>query len=184
MLAPLPAEVDHLGNLVRRLLELSRLGQVDLHVELEPAADAARRALDALRRAPDTAALAARVPVQVDALPTLTADPTLLQQVFTNLIGNALRFAGSRDGGHVTVGSGIVDGRSAVFVRDNGPGFDPARVDELFQPFRRLHGPGLSRHGIGLSIVRRIVERHGGRLWAEATPGRGACFWFSLPARG
>ena len=68
----------------------------------------------------------------------------------------------------------------AVYVEDNGPGFAPEAAGRLFQPFGRLHEGTLSQHGIGLSIVRRIIERHGGRVWADGRPGQGAVFWFAL----
>ena len=70
---------------------------------------------------------------------------------------------------------------AVIEVRDNGPGFDPALGSRLFQPFSRLQGTGQEGNGIGLTIVRRIVERHGGRVWAEGRPGQGASFFFSLP---
>lgn len=182
LLAPVAPQLDHLLALVRQLLEVSRLDDVELRRRLEPGERLVQQALDQLGLAPDSAALLDRVTVQVDPLPMLDGDPTLLRQVFVNLIGNALRFAAAGSGkAWVRVGAREVDGASAIVVEDNGPGFDADRAASLFAPFTRLHDASLSQHGIGLSIVQRIVEHHGGRVGAEGTPGRGATFWFTLP---
>ncbi len=114
-------------------------------------------------------------------LPDLQADPALVRQVFANLLANAIKFSGGAERPRVEVGATRASDGSAVFhVRDNGVGFTEAQVRELFVPFRRLHAERFEGHGIGLTIVRRIVERHGGRLWAEGKPGQGATFYFSL----
>lgn len=108
-------------------------------------------------------------------------DAQLLRVALENLLGNAWKFTAQRDGARVEFG--VEDsGSGPVFVvRDNGAGFDTAYAQKLFEPFERLHGihefPGT---GIGLAIVRRVVERHGGRVWAEATPGVGATLRFTL----
>ena len=90
------------------------------------------------------------------------------------------RRCGETPAQRLTGAGATIDGGEAFYVEDNGPGFPPERAAELFRPFQRLHGGGLSHNGIGLSIVRRIVERHGGRVWAESPAGGGARFWFSL----
>lgn len=182
LIDPLPHALGHTFDLVQGLLELSRLEERPLERRLVGLRDAAQRAADALAMDPQTAPLMQRVSLQLDALPQAHADAVLMQQVFANLIGNAVRFAsaGTRDQPRVEVGAAPHEGAQAVYVRDNGPGFDPAQSGELFKPFARLHDARLSQHGIGLSIVRRIVERHGGRIWAESTPGDGAVFWFTV----
>jgi signal transduction histidine kinase len=113
--------------------------------------------------------------VRVQAGMLASADPSLLRLVLQNLIDNACKF--SPNG--IPVEVGCIDGR--FYVRDQGVGFDMAYADKLFQPFERLVGqsefPGT---GIGLANVKRIVERHGGRVWAESAPGQGATFWFTL----
>ncbi|MEP6504420.1 MAG: ATP-binding protein, partial [Betaproteobacteria bacterium] len=113
-------------------------------------------------------------------LPDLEADPALVRQVFANLLANGVKFSGKAKVPRVEVGATrTVDG--LVFhVRDNGVGFTEAQMRELFVPFHRLHADRFEGHGIGLTIVRRIVERHGGRLWAEGSPGLGATFFFTL----
>lgn len=111
------------------------------------------------------------------------ADATLLGDVLQNLFGNALKFTRGREPTVITFGHERPGAASPTvyYVRDNGVGFDPAFVDDLFQPFHRLHTPDeFEGTGIGLATVRRIVERHGGRVWAEAVPEGGATFYFTL----
>ncbi len=121
--------------------------------------------------------------IDVDELPTVNADPDMLQRVFANLIGNAIKFTrDAGESGRVEIGGVSLPGHVELYVRDNGIGFDATAVQTLFKPFSRLHGGQFEGHGVGLSIVRRAVERHGGRVWAEARPGQGATFRFSLPA--
>jgi PAS domain S-box-containing protein len=109
------------------------------------------------------------------------ADPDLLEIVLTNLLRNASKFARDRDPAVIEVGRASTPRGEAFFVRDNGVGFDPARERELFQPFQRLHGASFEGTGLGLTTVRRIVERHGGTVWAEGQPDRGATFYFTIP---
>ena len=108
-------------------------------------------------------------------------DPRLAKVLLENLIGNAWKFTGKTAAPRIHVGRELKDGRPVFFVRDNGAGFDMQYAEKLFTPFHRLHGetefPG---HGIGLATVHRIVVRHGGRIWAEAAEGKGACFYFTL----
>ncbi len=115
-----------------------------------------------------------------DPLPQVVADPGQLRQVFQNLIENAIKFRG--DEPPVIHISGRVEGSRAVLsVRDRGIGIDPAFFDRIFIIFQRLHGRETSGTGIGLALSKRIVERHGGELWVESTPGAGSTFHFSLP---
>ncbi len=120
--------------------------------------------------------------VTADELPVVRADPTQLAQVFQNLIGNAVKFRrpGVPAAVHVSVRGG--PGQFVFAVRDNGLGIPPDQFDRIFQVFRRLHTresyPGT---GIGLAIVRRIVERHGGKVWVESAPGEGSTFFFEMP---
>ena len=115
-------------------------------------------------------------------LPEVVADPVLLRQVLVNLVGNALKFSHQVPQPRVVVSARPVNEGVEVSVQDNGVGFDASRAEELFAPFKRLHGSqAFEGHGVGLTIVRRIVERHGGRVWAESAPGQGARFSFWLP---
>ena len=116
------------------------------------------------------------------ALPVLWADPTLLQVAMRNLMGNAVKYSRDRDVARVRVGAVARDGRAGVEVSDNGVGFDMRFVDKLFGVFQRLHqSEQFEGTGIGLASVRRIVERHGGEVWARGVPGEGATFGFVLP---
>lgn len=122
-----------------------------------------------------------RVVWTVEALPTVHADHLLLRQVLTHLLHNALKFTRGRDPARIEVGGEEREAETLVWVRDNGVGFDPAQAGELFQVFTRLHGDKYEGSGVGLANVRRIVHRHGGQVWAEGEPGRGAGFFLTLP---
>ncbi len=116
-------------------------------------------------------------------LPTVRGDRGLLRQVLVNLVSNAIKYTGPRELAVIEVGSHQEAGGVTVFVRDNGVGFDLKYAKRLFSPFQRMHSADAFRGiGMGLAKVRRIVARHGGRVWAEAEVGRGATFYFHLPA--
>ena len=116
-----------------------------------------------------------------DPLPTVLADPTQLGQVLLNLVGNAIKFRGDEPP-VIRVGATRADDEWSFSVRDNGIGIDPQHAGRVFVIFQRLHGrkdyPG---SGIGLAICKKIVERHGGRIWLESQPGQGATFYFTIP---
>ena len=110
------------------------------------------------------------------------ADSGLLRAVFENLLGNAWKFTGKTTDPRIEFGVTERPEGTAFFVRDNGAGFDMAYVGKLFNPFQRLHTEAeFSGTGIGLATVRRIIERHGGRVWAEGEVGKGATVFFTLP---
>lgn len=171
-------EADRLGQLVSQLLQLAKVTHAQLERHETELGDVLERALDVLRLSHGAEAVAC---VTSAPLPRAMVDAVLLQQVFVNLVGNAIKFAGLMAHPEVRVRSDKAASQIVVEVRDNGPGFDPAQAKELFQPFKRLHGKAVEGNGIGLTIVRRIVERHGGTVWAEGQVGVGARFFFSLP---
>lgn len=113
---------------------------------------------------------------------TAYGDVNLLRIVLANIIGNAWKFSANNEEAIIEFGTTECDGKPAHFVRDNGVGFDMAQMDDLFTPFHRLHcREGFAGHGIGLATVRRIIQRHGGRVWAVGKPDEGATFFFTLP---
>jgi len=124
-----------------------------------------------------------RTPAQFEVEPGLLADadPVMLRRVLDNLVGNAIKYSAKVAQPWVSVGRVAATNPAVYFVRDNGAGFDMQHADKLFGMFQRLHSakefPGT---GVGLAGVQQIVRRHGGRVWAEAKPGEGACFYFTL----
>jgi light-regulated signal transduction histidine kinase (bacteriophytochrome) len=120
--------------------------------------------------------------IQVGNLHGCYADPILLQQVFTNLLTNAIKFSRKTTPAQVEVGSLETPQGSAYFVRDNGVGFDMQYAEKLFKVFQRLHSQEeFEGTGVGLAIIQRIVQRHRGEIWFHAEPGKGATFYFTIP---
>ncbi len=122
--------------------------------------------------------------VTSNSLPTVTADKTQLVQLFQNLIGNAIKFGNERPI-EIDVGAKRENGEWVLSVRDNGIGIDPQYAERIFMIFQRLHGAGdYPGTGLGLAVCKKIVERHGGRIWVESEPDKGSTFYFTLPAEG
>jgi light-regulated signal transduction histidine kinase (bacteriophytochrome) len=171
-----------MGLLLDDLLNFSRLGRTELkpsHVSLNQLVLRIRQELE-----PD---LKGRVLVwEIGDLPDVEGDASLLHQVLFNLLANAVKYTRKREAARIEIGSMVnSESEATVFVRDNGAGFEMEYVDKLFHVFQRLHKTqDFEGTGIGLAIVRRIVERHGGRAWAEGAPGQGAKFYISLPRKG
>jgi PAS domain S-box-containing protein len=122
------------------------------------------------------------IKITIPPLPGVEGDEAMIRQVWVNLIGNALKYRKSGEVCSIEVGSSSEHGNLVYYVRDNGRGFPPDQAGRLFHVFERLHKEaGIEGTGIGLAIVKRIVERHGGKVWAEGSPGEGATFYFALP---
>jgi signal transduction histidine kinase len=173
-------------HLIDDLLVFARLGRQPLAVTPVRLDDLVTQTLDELRATCEGRQIA----FTIGRLGTAPADPALLKQVLTNLLGNAIKFTRDRNPAAVEVGCRAdADSPTVYYVRDNGAGFDMRHAEKLFGVFQRLHSANeYEGTGVGLAIVRRVVERHGGRVWAESTPGEGATFYFTLqgasPERG
>ena len=178
LLAAIARQSESSTDLVTSLLQLARSGEGAVERRTVHTDALVREVADLLVGA--TAAAPQVVAIEGE-LPDLQADPALVRQVFANLLANGIKFSGSAPQPRVEVGATRApDGRTVFHVRDNGVGFTEDEGRELFVPFRRLHADRFEGHGIGLTIVRRIVDRHGGRVWAEGKPGEGATFFFSF----
>jgi PAS domain S-box-containing protein len=167
-----------MGALIDDLLAFSRLGQKPMVThEVDMAALVAEVVKEVLHSHEN-----ARPEIIVGALPPVHADSGLLRQVWANLIANAVKYSSKSGQPRIEVSGVLADNEIHYFIRDNGVGFDMAYVDKLFGVFQRLHRTDeFSGTGVGLAIVHRIISRHGGRVWAEGTVGRGAVFAFALP---
>lgn len=183
--------LDVIGSSARRMSQLiddllvySRLGRSALRlqaVDMQSLVAEARAMLDA---GDASEGRAARVDWRIGPMPIVLADENMMRQVWGNLLGNALKYSSQREQSLIEVEHRLqADGSHLFSVRDNGAGFDMAYAGKLFGVFQRLHKasdfPGT---GIGLASVRRVLGRHGGRIWAESAPDQGATFFFSLPA--
>lgn len=168
---------ERMGALIDAMLSLARLSRGELRYEDVDLGALAREILDRLRAAAPGRDVRAVVSDDLHA----SGDPVLLRAVLENLLGNAWKFTARRRVALIEVGARDVAGERAFFVRDDGAGFDTALAGDLFRPFRRLHSEAeFEGTGIGLATVKRVVQRHGGRVWAEATVGQGATFYFTL----
>ena len=164
-----------MADLIAGLLDFSQLGRSELKQR--------RVSMQAL--AESTSAEVARgrtVQVQIGPLPEVHGDAMMLRQVWANLIGNAVKFSAKQRAPRVTIDCVVGAGEARFAVADNGEGIDMAYADKLFGVFERLHSAEeFEGTGVGLAIVQRIVERHGGRVWVQSAPGAGATFFFTLP---
>lgn len=173
------AAAQRMAQLIDDLLSLSRVTRSELHRGRVDLSELAREIVAGLRRS--NADRDVRFLVQ-DGL-VADADARLVGVALENLLANAWKFTAKKKSATIEVGSTVVDEQVAYFVRDDGAGFDMAYANKLFTAFQRLHAKAeFDGTGIGLATVQRIVLRHGGRVWAEGAIGKGATFWFTLPA--
>jgi PAS domain S-box-containing protein len=168
-----------MGRLLDDLLAFTHLGRAELNL-------APVRLNEVVRRAQESVMCDQQRTIiwEIGELPEVLADANLLHQVFVNLLSNAVKYSRNQPDPRIVVGSRREGNSLTVFVRDNGTGFDMAYAPKLFRVFQRLHrSQDFEGTGIGLAIVRQVVERHGGRTWAESVLGNGASFYFSLPLK-
>ena len=167
-----------MSQLIDDILAFSRTGRQEMAVGEVEMERVVREAIEEL----ESASSGRDIAFEIAPLPALNVDPAMLRRVFVNLIDNAVKFTAPKAKAVIEIGARS-DGREFVFsIKDNGVGFDMQYVGKLFGVFQRLHGPEeFFGTGIELAIVKRIVSRHGGRVWAEGKPGEGATFYFTLP---
>jgi PAS domain S-box-containing protein len=175
------AASGQMGTVLDDLLHLSRVSRAEMNLQ-DVDLSAEVTALCGQLRTRDPGR---RVRVTIEDGVRVIADPPLIRTVLENLLGNAWKFTAGREAASIEFGTTLADDAPlCYYVRDNGAGFDPAYVGQLFQPFQRLHDasefPGT---GIGLASVQRIIDRHGGRTWAEGAVGRGATIYFTLDVK-
>jgi signal transduction histidine kinase len=167
-----------MSKLIDDLLQFSRSGRTEISTEsVDLSAMAAEISRDIIGRDPEKKAV-----FNIKEGLLVNADPNLIHVVLVNLLGNAWKYSGKVDHPVITFDK-VISGRdTAFFIRDNGAGFDMSKSDKLFNPFQRLHtNEQFVGTGVGLATVKRIIEKHGGSIWAESEPGKGATFFFCLP---
>jgi len=178
LLSIICANAQNMGQLIDDLLAFSRLG----HQEMRPSEVNLSKLASAVFEELKAAAPERDLQFNLKPLPPAYGDAAMIRQVFVNLLSNAMKFTAPRETAFIEVGFGGEDIQNTYYVKDNGVGFDMKYADKLFGVFRRLHGgdkfPGT---GVGLAFVQRIIQRHGGRVWAEAKAGEGAAIYFTLP---
>ena len=175
-LSYIEAAVARLSRIIDALLRLSRAGRVEYRPRLVDLNEVVSRIVDALH-----GTITQRgAEIVVQQMHPAWGDPVALEQVFGNLIGNALNYLRPNQAGRVEIGEQLLDGRRVYYVKDNGLGIPAKYLPQLFQAFRRLHPEVIGGEGMGLAIVRQAVDRHGGRIWAESEEGQGTTFYVFL----
>jgi light-regulated signal transduction histidine kinase (bacteriophytochrome) len=168
-----------MSRLIDDILTFSRAGRRELALVSLDMAGLFREVFEELR----ASAGERKVELTVEALPPACADAASMRQVAANLLSNAIKFTRDRPVGNITVRGGSNGPEVSYAVADNGAGFDPRYTGKLFGVFQRLHGREFEGTGIGLAIVKRVIDKHGGRVWAQGALDRGAEFHFTLPRR-
>jgi signal transduction histidine kinase len=170
-----------MSQLIDDMLNFSRTGRVEITFSEIDMAQMAHAVADELQ--PSFAG--SKLQLEIEPIPPATGDRAMMHQVFVNLLANAIKFSRTREAPRIKVGATDTGSETIYFVRDNGVGFDMQFVNKLFSVFQRLHGVDkFEGTGIGLAIVKRIINRHGGRVWAEGKVDAGATIYFALPKAG
>lgn len=168
-----------MGELIDDLLDFSRLGRKKLDVTLLSMNTMVNTVIEEIK---ETKNYSTNAKIEINELPDAKADLSMMRQVWYNLISNALKYSGKTENPAVEIGSFFKDNAVCYYVKDNGVGFNMAYVDKLFGIFQRLHkNEEFEGTGVGLALTKRIVDRHGGTIWAEGALNSGATFYFSLP---
>jgi len=173
---------SRMAQLIDDILKFSRTGRAEMTVA---EIDMEKLARDVFAELQKPWVDSTKLQIEIDRLPGAFGDSALIRQVFVNLLSNAIKFSRNRDPARIKVGFSIEGDEAVYYVKDNGAGFDMQFADKLFGVFQRLHAvTEFEGTGIGLAIVKRIITRHGGRVWAEGKVNEGATIYFSLPRRG
>ena len=168
---------NELNEQIDGILEFLRLGRASMSSNTIDMTEVVQMALNELEPKTRTRSLK----FEVSPLPGAVGDAAMIQRVWVSLLENAVKFTAPKADAKIEVGVAYDEGKTVYYIRDNGVGFDMRYAEKLFGMFNRLHGADFPGSGTGLAIVRRIVSRHGGRVWAEGKVGEGATFYFTLP---
>jgi signal transduction histidine kinase len=172
------SSVKQMSELIEALLVLSRISRQTLHREIVDASALAESVVQDMRQKDPSR----NVEVLIQPNMTVHGDRRLVGDLFQNLVGNAWKFTSKTQQARIEIGQSSGGSMATLYIRDNGAGFDMAYEQKLFKPFQRLHGSAdFDGSGVGLATVARIIDRHGGRIWAEGKPNAGAVFYFTLP---
>lgn len=177
-LTRIQSSVKQMSELIDALLALSRISRHTLHREIIDVSALAESVVQDLRQKDPSRT----VEVEIQPGMVVHGDRRLINDLFVNLLANAWKFTSRTENSRIEVGQSQHGSMATLFVRDNGAGFDMAHEQKLFKPFQRLHGAAeFEGTGVGLATVARIIDRHGGRIWAEGKPHEGAVFYFTMP---
>jgi signal transduction histidine kinase len=177
-LTRIQSSVRQMSELIDALLVLSRISRHTLHREIIDVTALAESIFQDLRQKDPSR----NVELEIQAGMIVHGDRRLINDLFVNLLANAWKFTSRTQNPRIEVGQSQHGSMATLFVRDNGAGFDMAHEQKLFKPFQRLHGAAeFEGTGVGLATVARIIDRHGGRIWAEGKPHAGAVFYFTMP---
>ena len=169
---------NHMALLIDGLLEISRTNRSGINPVDINLSSMVREILNDMQ---DTHPVH-RTKLEIEEDIIVKADQVLIRTVMMNLLQNAWKFSSKRDVIHICFGKTFYNDESVIFIKDNGSGFDMTYAEKLFVPFQRLHtADAFEGTGVGLAVVYRIIQRHGGKIWAESRPDQGACFYFTLP---
>jgi light-regulated signal transduction histidine kinase (bacteriophytochrome) len=178
LLSRVEANANKMGRLIDDLLAFARLGKMQVRKQLIPMNRVVKDLSDEILKHED----GRKIDFRIRPLPEAYADPAAITHVWENLISNAVKYTTKREVAQIEIGAQHDGGEVVYFIHDNGSGFDMAHYHKLFTAFERLHGSNeFEGTGVGLAIVQRIIEKHGGRIWASSETGKGSSFYFSLP---
>lgn len=177
MMSSVMNNAKKMGQLIDDLLSFSRLGKKDLQLTTFNLKTVVEAAIEDLK----ISMPGSKAQISICPLNEVTADYNLIVQVFTNLISNSIKYSAIKENPFIEIGSMMQEGATVYYVKDNGVGFDMKYYNKLFGVFQRLHSMNeFEGTGVGLALIKRIIVRHKGKIWAESEVGKGATFYFTL----